>query len=63
MNYRVELVSKVKKNLKRLPKYIVANLLDWVVEVEDKGLEEVRKLSGYHDEPLKGLGKVIDLFV
>ena len=29
-------------------------LLAWVGNVEAKGLEEVRKLPGYHDEPLKG---------
>jgi toxin HigB-1 len=26
----------------------------WVTAVEHEGLEEVRKVPGYHDEPLKG---------
>ena len=26
----------------------------WVEAVEQDGLEEVRKIPGYHDEPLKG---------
>lgn len=26
----------------------------WIDDVEDAGLSEVRKISGYHDEPLKG---------
>lgn len=29
-------------------------LAGWVEAVETTGLESVRKLSGYHDEPLKG---------
>jgi proteic killer suppression protein len=29
-------------------------LIAWVASVEAKGLEEVRKLPGYRDEPLKG---------
>ncbi len=54
MNCRVELSKKVRKGLALLPKHVIANLLDWVVEVEERGLEDVRKLPGYHDEPLKG---------
>ena len=30
------------------------NLMIWVTAVEHDGLEEVRKVPGYHDEPLKG---------
>ncbi|MFM8410316.1 MAG: hypothetical protein ACKOCT_08560 [Alphaproteobacteria bacterium] len=30
------------------------NLLVWVMAVEHDGLEEVRRVPGYHDEPLKG---------
>ncbi len=30
------------------------NLLIWVAAVEHDGLEEVRKVPGYHDEPLRG---------
>jgi hypothetical protein len=26
----------------------------WVDDVEERGLEEVRKIPGWHDEPLKG---------
>ena len=28
--------------------------MSWVLEVERVGIEEVRKIPGYHDEPLKG---------
>lgn len=55
MNWQVELSKQVRKRLSHFPKYIIANLLDWVVEVESRGIEEVRKLPGYHDEPLKGV--------
>ena len=40
MSCRVEISAKVRKNLKHIPKYIVANLLDWVIEIEAKGVEE-----------------------
>ena len=33
---------------------IKKKLFTWVTAVEEKGLNEVRKIPGYHDEPLKG---------
>ncbi len=50
----VELSSLVKKQLKKLPIYIVLSFQNWVEDVEERGLEEVRKILGYHDEPLRG---------
>lgn len=50
----VELSSLVKKQLKKLPIYIVVSFQNWIEDVETRGLEEVRKIPGYHDEPLKG---------
>ena len=50
----VELSSLVKKQLKKLPIYIVVSFQNWVEDVEKRGLEEVRKIPGYHDEPLRG---------
>lgn len=47
--------DEVQKQLKKLPDYVVDKLLAWARSVELKGLREVRKISGYHDEPLKGL--------
>ena len=32
-------------------------MLAWVDDIEARGLEEVRKTPGYHDEPLKGKRK------
>lgn len=53
----VELTQKVKKQLQKLPKYIVENLIMWVESIENDGLEEVRRIPGYHDEPLLGQRK------
>lgn len=45
---------KFEKQLKKLPKYIKEAALVWIASVEEEGIREVRKLKGYHDEPLKG---------
>lgn len=50
----VELSSLVKKQLKKLPIHIVVSFQNWAEDVEERGLEEVRKTPGYHDEPLRG---------
>jgi proteic killer suppression protein len=51
---KVEIGRLAEKQLRKLPRYIVDNLMIWVAAVERDGLEEVRKAPGYHDEPLKG---------
>lgn len=43
--------DKVQKKLRKLPHYVVDKLIAWAKSVEMKGLLEVRKISGYHDEP------------
>lgn len=50
----VELSSLTKKQLKKLPLHIVVSFQNWVEDVEERGLEEVRKIPGCHDEPLRG---------
>ncbi|PIT99128.1 MAG: hypothetical protein COT74_08935 [Bdellovibrionales bacterium CG10_big_fil_rev_8_21_14_0_10_45_34] len=50
----VQLSDLVKKQLKKLPIHIVVNFQNWVEDVEERGLDEVRKIPGYHDELLKG---------
>jgi proteic killer suppression protein len=52
--FKVALANSAKKELKKLPFYIVRKLLAWVDNIENNGLNEVRKVPGYHDEPLKG---------
>ena len=50
----VELGKRARKQLRKAPRHIVENLAAWVDDVEERGLEEMRKISGYHDEPLHG---------
>jgi len=50
---RVDL-SLVKNDLYKLPFFIVSKLYRWAESVENDGIEEVRKIPGFHDEPLKG---------
>ena len=52
--YTVVLSEKAKRNLQKIPLHIVKKLMYWIDEVGNDGLSEVRKISGYHDEPLKG---------
>lgn len=51
---RVEITRLAEKQLRKVPRHIVDNLMIWVAAVEHDGLEAVRKVRGYHDEPLKG---------
>lgn len=51
---RVVISKLAKKQIIRLPRHIVESLEAWVDDVETRGLLEVRKTPGYHDEPLKG---------
>ncbi len=44
MIFRVEIARLAEKQLRKLPRHIVDNLLIWVAAVEHDGLEEVRKL-------------------
>ncbi|MBF0104891.1 MAG: hypothetical protein HQM16_06145 [Deltaproteobacteria bacterium] len=49
------IISRVAlKQLKRLPGRIVDKLATWIEAVEIDGIDVVRKLPGYHYEPLKG---------
>lgn len=50
----VVLSREAQKDLATIPRHVAVKLQDWVEDVEDRGLEEVRKIPGHHDEPLKG---------
>jgi len=52
--YKVHLTKNAAKELERLPQHIVLKLALWVEDVGRIGLSLVRKVPGYHDEPLKG---------
>lgn len=43
-----------EKQLKRLPAHVKGSLQVWAKAVEAKGIAQVRKIRGYHDEPLRG---------
>lgn len=47
--------DRAQRNLLKVPDCIGLKLLKWIRSVERRGLEEVRRIPGYHDEPLKGL--------
>jgi proteic killer suppression protein len=51
---RVLLTRTARKQLRRVPRFIAVKLQAWVDAVEAQGLEEVRKIPGFHDEPLYG---------
>ena len=51
---KVELSARAKKDLRGLPQHVVGALRRWVDAVEHEGLEAVRRVPGYHDEPLGG---------
>ena len=52
--YKIIFQKQVHKALKKLPMHIVRNLQKWALQVEELGIEEIRKIPGYHDEPLRG---------
>lgn len=54
MTTKVDLSRRTEKDLKKVPLHIKIKLLSWVEAVENDGLEKVRKIPGYHDEPLQG---------
>lgn len=51
---KVVLTTRAKKDLRGLPGQIVQKFATWTGLVETVGLEEARKVKGFHDEPLKG---------
>lgn len=46
--------KKVDNQLKKLPVFIQEKFRSWTVAVELEGLPSIRKIPGFHDEPLKG---------
>lgn len=43
------------KQLEKVPDFIRKKVIFWIFLLESKGLTEVMKSPGFHDEPLKGL--------
>jgi len=52
--YEVILPAFVQKRFRRLPDYIQRALRTWTELIEEQGIWAMRRIPGYHDEPLKG---------
>lgn len=52
--FKVTLSKQAERNLLKAPKHISKKLLAWIEDVQHTGLNQVKKIPGYHDEPLKG---------
>ncbi|MES2217321.1 MAG: type II toxin-antitoxin system mRNA interferase toxin, RelE/StbE family [Pseudomonadota bacterium] len=52
--FTVVITKKALRDLAKVPEYVVMKLQAWEDDVAHRGLSEVRKIPGYHDEPLKG---------
>ena len=50
----VSISRRAGKDLGKCPAHIVQSFMAWVGAVQLDGLESVRRLPGYHDEPLLG---------
>ena len=50
----VVLSARARKQLRLVPAFIATKLAAWVEAVEAEGLESIRKVPGFHDEPMKG---------
>lgn len=50
----VVIAEPAQRQLRRIPKYILKSLRNWVETVERIGIRRTRMFKGYHDEPLHG---------
>ncbi|EKD76865.1 MAG: hypothetical protein ACD_42C00560G0002 [uncultured bacterium] len=54
MKCSVEITEDAVDQIANVPFYIARKLEYWINAVEQYGIETVRKVRGYHDEPLQG---------
>jgi proteic killer suppression protein len=52
--YEVILTKFAQKQFRKLPAHIQKALRVWSEIIEEQGISVMRKIPGYHDEPLKG---------
>lgn len=57
MTSNVDLTKNTEKHFRKIPKFIGLKLARWIHAVNIQGVEDVRKISGYHDETLKEIGR------
>lgn len=51
---KVVISKQAGKNLEALQRYVADLFFAWVLDVEERGLEEVKKVPSFHDKPCKG---------
>jgi proteic killer suppression protein len=52
--WSVEITRQGRRDFDRAPQRVQLALQEWVKSVETDGMLQVRKIRGYHDEPLHG---------
>jgi toxin HigB-1 len=52
--FTVKLTELARRQLLKVPTHIVRKLMSWIDGIEKDGLSYMRKIPGYHDEPLRG---------
>jgi toxin HigB-1 len=57
VNNRVVLTTTARKDLKNSPSHVLRKFEFWSKQVTIEGIRKVRKISAFHDEPLKGARK------
>lgn len=55
--FDVTISDRALNDLKKVPLPIALKLQAWVEAVGHNGLSQIRKIPGYHDEPLQGKRK------
>ncbi len=53
----IRITKGALKRLKKAPLYLQEKFRAWIFAVSKSGVDEVRKQSGWHDEPLLGSRK------
>jgi toxin HigB-1 len=53
----VRMTRHAHKQFEKLPVHLQNKVLAWIAEVAERGLREVQRSVGLHDEPLKGQRK------
>ena len=54
MIFKVIISKQAGKDIERIQRYVADLFFAWVLDVERRGLEEVKKVPSFHDEPCKG---------
>ncbi len=51
---QIEISKSARGELIKIPHSIQDSFAKWIDRIEKMGIQETRKIKGYHDEPLKG---------